>query len=527
MSDPESKGGYTPTAADLAAYRRLEQRAAALAAGDEIPTYVDRLMGMPPFRDSPRADLRAIAQREVDRNVHDDNVVEALTHLAETPTRWASQKARAAITDTYLHEELRFSLDWNCAWLGDSDARARVVVEMHNAYTRCRIQAARRIMAARGFMRIIAANRSEERDYSPGDWRLHVEHGATEIETDDETMLVYRATEAAETKPPQTIEDVVAAELAELAGTPKPEPEEKADPGPKSLMKPKRGEGLVVVPRLPEGGTSWRREVAKSWTGKAGVELPLVKRGDVAGHARALKARWPHAATIIDTIVKDLATREAIRIRPTLLVGKPGSGKSSLAMAIAKQLGLPMDLVPLAGVADGSIMGTSAQYTSARVNTVLQVVNRSGIANPMMIWDEVEKASPSRHNGSPLDALLAMLEPDQARTYRDPALEVPCDLSMVSHLATANDLDQVPAPLRDRMRVLVMPEPTWQHLPVLVRAIVEDLAKERGLDPRWFEPLAEDEMHVVRRAWPGGSVRQLQRIVQVMVDGRDMIWGRA
>lgn len=282
----------------------------------------------------------------------------------------------------------------------------------------------------------------------------------------------------------------------------------------------------IVVPKLPEGGSGHRRDLQKSWKGIDGQPLPVVGRGDVAAHRRALVTAWPHAADLIDVVLGDLAAKEEVRFRPTLFLGPAGSGKSSLARAICDQVGLPCELYNLAGMEDSSLGGTSAQWSTARESVPLQLVKRSKMASVAVIWDEVEKADSGTHNGSAMDALLPLLEPDQARRFRDLTLEVECDLSMVSHFATANSLEGLPAPLRDRMRILMMPTPGWQHLGVLTRQIVDRIAKDRGLDPRWFAPLAEDELDLVRAAWPGGSIRQLTRIVTTLVDGRDQLMGR-
>lgn len=283
---------------------------------------------------------------------------------------------------------------------------------------------------------------------------------------------------------------------------------------------------IVVVPAFPEGGSSHRRDIQKSWAGMDGQALPVVMRGDVAAHRGALVARWPHAAELIDVVLTDLAVREEVRFRPTLFVGPPGSGKSSLARAIADQVGLPSELYNMAGMADASLGGTSAQWSTAREAVPLQLIKRARSASVCVIWDEVEKAGTSRHNGSALDVLLPLLEADQARRFRDLTLEVECDLSFVSNFGTANSVADIPAPLRDRMRILVMPEPGWEHLGTLTKQIIERIARERGVDPRWHAPLAEDEMDLIREAWPGGSIRQLSRIVTTIVDGRDRILGR-
>lgn len=285
--------------------------------------------------------------------------------------------------------------------------------------------------------------------------------------------------------------------------------------------------GLVVVPRLPYSTSkSNSRDIRKEWDGTAGRALPMARRGDIGAWRRQLVERWPHASDVIDVVLGDLAATDTVRFRPTLLVGEPGSGKSSLARAIMETVGLPTQLVAMAGASDSSLMGTSAQWSTARECIPVQLIKAAKKASVGMIWDEIEKADPGRNNGSATDALLPMLEIDQAKRFRDLALEVECDLSMVSHFATANALAGIPDPIRDRFRVLTMPDPGWQHLHVLTRQIVDRIAAERGVDARWFAPLAEDEIDLVKGAWPGGSIRKLTSIVRTIIAGRDRLIGR-
>jgi ATP-dependent Lon protease len=116
--------------------------------------------------------------------------------------------------------------------------------------------------------------------------------------------------------------------------------------------------------------------------------------------------------------------------------------------------------------------------------------------------------------------LLAFLEPETAH-YMDPALQAAVDLTHVSYIATANSLDPLPAPLRDRFRTIEFPEPRAGDLDALLPAAVADYASDRQMDARWIAPLAAWEHDLIARKWHGGSVRRLRRFVETILRARE------
>lgn len=101
------------------------------------------------------------------------------------------------------------------------------------------------------------------------------------------------------------------------------------------------------------------------------------------------------------------------------------------------------------------------------------------------------------------------------------ALQIPLDLSHVNYLATANSLEPLPAPLRDRFRIVTFPKPTVADLDALLPGLFKTLATERRIDARWIAPLDADERNAIASAWPGGSVRRLLRILDAILQARD------
>jgi len=148
-------------------------------------------------------------------------------------------------------------------------------------------------------------------------------------------------------------------------------------------------------------------------------------------------------------------------------------------------------------------------------------VRRHECAGPVIILDEIEKVATSRHNGAVHDVLIGLFEPETSSRWHDPYVQASCDLSHLTWLMTANAIEPVPTVLRDRCRILRFPEPGPEHLPVLATRILERLYGELGHDPRWATPLDGVEFDELARAWPGGSLRTLERLVEGMVEARE------
>jgi ATP-dependent Lon protease len=119
------------------------------------------------------------------------------------------------------------------------------------------------------------------------------------------------------------------------------------------------------------------------------------------------------------------------------------------------------------------------------------------------------------------DSLLPFLDPGSNRSAQDRCLQVPIDASNINYIATANRVDPLPWPLRDRFRQIAFPEPTPEHLPALIPPLLAQLAEARGLDPRFVEPLTAEDRAFIARHWRGGSVRRLARLIEAIVNARE------
>jgi ATP-dependent Lon protease len=207
---------------------------------------------------------------------------------------------------------------------------------------------------------------------------------------------------------------------------------------------------------------------------------------DLAHAREVLDADHYDIEKIKDRILEFLAVRKLTRegggTSILCFVGPPGVGKTSLGRSIARAMGREFERISAGGVRDeAEIRGHRRTYIGAMPGVIIRALRDAGSENPVFMIDEIDKMG-SDYRGDPASAMLEVLDPEQNSTFRDHYLDVPYDLSRVMFITTANTLDTVPGPLRDRMEIIQLAGYTAEEkLQIAKRYLVPRQIDRNGL----------------------------------------------
>lgn len=268
-------------------------------------------------------------------------------------------------------------------------------------------------------------------------------------------------------------------------------------------------------------------EVLKNYLEFA-LSLPWAKEEpfdpDLKESAAILNERHAGMDKVKERILQHLAImklRKSSKGSAILLVGPPGTGKTSLGKSIAKALHRPYTRLALGGIRDESeIRGHRRTYVGSMSGRVLKAMKQAGTTNPVMILDELDKMMAGGFAGDPSAAMLEVLDPEQNDTFTDHYLDLPYDLSDVMFIATANSLDTIPAPLLDRMEIISLSSYTPSEKFVIAKEhLLPEVLKDHGMSPEQLTIEDDALMEVIdaytMEAGCRGLKKQLAKIARV------------
>ena len=273
---------------------------------------------------------------------------------------------------------------------------------------------------------------------------------------------------------------------------------------------------LRRLQRMPEAAGEYGMvRTYLDWLIELPWSLPEESPIDIAEARRILDEDHYGLEKIKRRIVEYLAVRKlAPHGKAPILcfVGPPGVGKTSLGQSIARAMNRKFVRVSLGGVHDeAEIRGHRRTYIGALPGNIIQAIRKVGSRNCVMMLDEIDKVGAGIH-GDPSSALLEVLDPEQNNTFRDNYLGIPFDLSRVVFITTANMLDTIPGPLRDRMEIISLSGYTAdEKFQIARRYLVRRQMEANGLQPGQVEIADDALLEIIQHYTREAGVRNLER----------------
>ncbi|MBN6742927.1 transposase, partial [Acidithiobacillus sp. MC6.1] len=243
----------------------------------------------------------------------------------------------------------------------------------------------------------------------------------------------------------------------------------------------------------------------------------------------ALKKEFPWMEALVDRLAgqwhlaRAVGEGEArpIHLRPVLLLGPAGLGKTRFLNRLGEVLGMPAVFLSLSGMADNmTLKGLSRGWNSARPGVLVDRFVDMRCANPLVILDEIDKAGTGMQNGRVWETLLTMLELGTSHQVMDEFLLGPVDYSAVNWVATANGLEHVPGPLLSRFEIVRIDDPRPGDFPVILENLMGDIARQLGVAVTALPELAPKVIKKLEREFRGnpGSLRKLRTLVTRLLE---------
>lgn len=284
----------------------------------------------------------------------------------------------------------------------------------------------------------------------------------------------------------------------------------------------------VFMKSLGDLSKNEMRKIRDQYSSLKNLELKYQSCPDITAARNRILEQFPHAKAVVDRILAKPARMERtgkLLIKPTLIWGGPGTGKSSLARKIIEELGGKPTIVNVAGLNDDHVFGLSRGWSTGMPSMFVKQVNQQKVINPFFLFDELDKAPHNTKNAELSDRMLVMLEPIEATEWYEPFFQECADVSQFNWLFTANSLENIPNYLLSRLDVIEMPAPDAENVSQIVNSIMQDMIEEEELELEWVPQLTNGEMDAIKTNWvEHRNIRILKKQVESLFN--DHFWAK-